>query len=116
MSIDTKNNGIFLGHLYDCDDEFCSIFFPQFWKTIVNRKSRKLWLIPSRLTQFCGVSMIQFHPPVFNLDVQENTMAGPALVVDEIKISNGIKIFKVFLSGEERYLTETQLRYAKEIT
>jgi hypothetical protein len=43
------------------------------------------------------------------------TQCGPALIVDEIKTGTRMKYYRVWLNGEDRYFTETQLKYAMEV-
>lgn len=42
------------------------------------------------------------------------TKPGPIFVVDEIKTGTRLKFYKVWINGQERYLTENQLKYVKE--
>lgn len=114
---DYQNKKILIGHLYEMNDEFMSKFFDE---TIRKKKSepRSFQIASNIMAGHSTKSDKTSEYPVWYSTLYlcefKSTQSGLALVVDKLKAGRATYC-RVFLNGEDRYLSEQTLKYAKEI-
>lgn len=122
---DIQNKKIYVGHLYDLDEAFMTHFFAELNRA--KRKDPKIWSVPANYFKQEQSLIYAFSEKLGRDDAGNKvefkyalcdyrpTKAGLALIVDEIKTGSRMILYRAFMNGEDRYFTETQLKYTKEI-
>lgn len=136
----TKVSEIKIGHLFDVTLEFLEKFFTEAIRE--KRKDPRQFLVPADIHKsfdwsqlalpLSNIQSVQPAIPYYSGPISEETIKprahsshfignprptkpGAALIVDKIKTGTRVVYYRVWINGEDRYFTETQLKYVLKI-